>query len=149
MSLYFNKAQRHSTHAAIIPAGLLAYKILELLQQAGGPEHPAHVRSPAAACRSIIAAGIRGRSGKSCRLRWCNQLNPAVKRGPFSEWEDAVIICCHKVWPEPLPPCLVWFTICQAFARAVLPGQGGTQGCLDIGFHTSPSNMHRPAHSFV
>eukprot|EP00891_Asterochloris_glomerata_P008898 jgi/Astpho2/8898/e_gw1.00132.30.1_t len=46
---------------------------------------------------SIIAAGIRGRSGKSCRLRWCNQLNPAVKRGPFSEWEDAVIICCHKL----------------------------------------------------
>ncbi|KAF3448835.1 hypothetical protein FNV43_RR09548 [Rhamnella rubrinervis] len=34
---------------------------------------------------SLIARGISGRSGKSCRLRWCNQLDPAVKRKPFSE----------------------------------------------------------------
>ncbi len=62
---------------------------------------------------SIIAAGVKGRSGKSCRLRseaaasiyslrsplissparrWHNQLNPDVRKEPFSEWEDAVII---------------------------------------------------------
>ena len=45
---------------------------------------------------SVIASGIKGRSGKSCRLRWCNQLNPDVKRGPFSQWEDAVIVAAHK-----------------------------------------------------
>lgn len=45
---------------------------------------------------SIIAHGIVGRSGKSCRLRWCNQLNPEVKKEPFSEWEDAVIILSHR-----------------------------------------------------
>lgn len=33
---------------------------------------------------SMIAAGIPGRSGKSCRLRWCNQLNPYLKRKPFT-----------------------------------------------------------------
>ncbi|KAH7553779.1 hypothetical protein JRO89_XS12G0055200 [Xanthoceras sorbifolium] len=33
---------------------------------------------------SLIARGITGRSGKSCRLRWCNQLDPAVKRKPFT-----------------------------------------------------------------
>lgn len=33
---------------------------------------------------SMIARGIPGRSGKSCRLRWCNQLDPCVKRKPFS-----------------------------------------------------------------
>lgn len=33
---------------------------------------------------SMIARGIPGRSGKSCRLRWCNQLDPAVKRKPFT-----------------------------------------------------------------
>lgn len=33
---------------------------------------------------SLIARGIPGRSGKSCRLRWCNQLNPGVKRKPFT-----------------------------------------------------------------
>lgn len=33
---------------------------------------------------SLIARGIPGRSGKSCRLRWCNQLDPCLKRKPFS-----------------------------------------------------------------
>ncbi|KAJ0809846.1 putative transcription factor MYB-related family [Helianthus annuus] len=33
---------------------------------------------------SLIARGILGRSGKSCRLRWCNQLDLAVKRKPFT-----------------------------------------------------------------
>lgn len=33
---------------------------------------------------SLIARGIDGRSGKSCRLRWCNQLDPSVKRKPFT-----------------------------------------------------------------
>ncbi|KAL2227463.1 UNVERIFIED_CONTAM: Transcription factor MYB25 [Sesamum indicum] len=33
---------------------------------------------------SLIARGIPGRSGKSCRLRWCNQLDPCVKRKPFT-----------------------------------------------------------------
>ncbi|KAL6776628.1 hypothetical protein ACKKBG_A21885 [Auxenochlorella protothecoides x Auxenochlorella symbiontica] len=46
---------------------------------------------------SIIAAGIEGRSGKSCRLRWCNQLNPEVKKEPFDHWEDAVIIKSHRI----------------------------------------------------
>mmetsp|Transcript_42538 Transcript_42538/g.51668 ORF Transcript_42538/g.51668 Transcript_42538/m.51668 type:complete len:430 (+) Transcript_42538:392-1681(+) len=45
---------------------------------------------------SLIAQGIRGRSGKSCRLRWCNQLNPHVKKEPFSELEDARIIAAHQ-----------------------------------------------------
>lgn len=45
---------------------------------------------------SVIAGGIPGRSGKSCRLRWCNQLNPEVKKEPFSEWEDAVVIYAHR-----------------------------------------------------
>ncbi len=46
---------------------------------------------------SLIAGGIQGRSGKSCRLRWCNQLDPGVIKDPFSEWEDAVIINAHIV----------------------------------------------------
>ncbi|KAL3523929.1 hypothetical protein ACH5RR_016763 [Cinchona calisaya] len=43
----------------------------------------------------LIARGIPGRSGKSCRLRWCNQLNPCVKRKPFSDEEDQIIIYAH------------------------------------------------------
>lgn len=46
---------------------------------------------------SLIARGIPGRSGKSCRLRWCNQLDPSVKRKPFTEEEDQIIIAAHAV----------------------------------------------------
>mmetsp|Transcript_34217 Transcript_34217/g.65370 ORF Transcript_34217/g.65370 Transcript_34217/m.65370 type:complete len:191 (-) Transcript_34217:1069-1641(-) len=45
---------------------------------------------------SLIAQGIHGRSGKSCRLRWCNQLNPRVKKEPFSLAEDLRIIAGHR-----------------------------------------------------
>ncbi|KAF8395215.1 hypothetical protein HHK36_019158 [Tetracentron sinense] len=37
---------------------------------------------------TLIARGISGRSGKSCRLRWCNQLDPCVKRKPFTASGD-------------------------------------------------------------
>lgn len=33
---------------------------------------------------SSMARSIPGRSGKSCRLRWCNQLDPSLKRNPFT-----------------------------------------------------------------
>ncbi|KAF5771004.1 putative transcription factor MYB family [Helianthus annuus] len=46
---------------------------------------------------SLIARGIPGRTGKSCRLRWCNQLDPAVMRKPFTDAEDRIIIEAHKV----------------------------------------------------
>ncbi|KAJ0743127.1 putative transcription factor MYB family [Helianthus annuus] len=46
---------------------------------------------------SLIARGIPGRSGKSCRLRWCNQLDPAVKRKPFTDEEDRIILSAHTV----------------------------------------------------
>jgi hypothetical protein len=44
---------------------------------------------------SLISAEIPGRSGKSCRLRWCNQLSPGVERRPFTPDEDAVIVAAH------------------------------------------------------
>lgn len=34
--------------------------------------------------------------------RWCNQLDPAVNRAPFTHWEDAVIICAWQVRPRTL-----------------------------------------------
>lgn len=44
---------------------------------------------------SLISKGIQGRSGKSCRLRWCNQLSPNVQHRPFTAAEDATIIQAH------------------------------------------------------
>ncbi|XP_027368515.1 transcription factor MYB77-like [Abrus precatorius] len=46
---------------------------------------------------SIISSGIPGRSGKSCRLRWCNQLSPEVQHRPFTPSEDKIIIDAHAV----------------------------------------------------
>lgn len=44
---------------------------------------------------SLISKSIPGRSGKSCRLRWCNQLSPGIARRPFSPEEDEIIIKAH------------------------------------------------------
>ncbi|CAM8937719.1 unnamed protein product [Rhodiola kirilowii] len=41
---------------------------------------------------SVICKSIPGRSGKSCRLRWCNQLSPDVEHRAFTAEEDAIII---------------------------------------------------------
>ncbi|KAF4373852.1 hypothetical protein F8388_007758 [Cannabis sativa] len=40
----------------------------------------------------IISGTILGRSGKSCRLRWYNQLSPEVKHRSFTAMEDQIII---------------------------------------------------------
>eukprot|EP00877_Chromochloris_zofingiensis_P011075 jgi/Chrzof1/6220/Cz17g16070.t1 len=47
---------------------------------------------------SLIAKSIPGRTGKSCRLRWLNQLNPNVRKGPFSQDEDATIMAAHAIY---------------------------------------------------
>ncbi|PSS31399.1 Transcription factor like [Actinidia chinensis var. chinensis] len=44
---------------------------------------------------SLISKYIKGRSGKSCRLRWCNQLSPNVEHRPFSQAEDETILAAH------------------------------------------------------
>uniref|UniRef100_A0A0A9D7L4 Uncharacterized protein n=1 Tax=Arundo donax TaxID=35708 RepID=A0A0A9D7L4_ARUDO len=44
---------------------------------------------------SLISRSIPGRSGKSCRLRWCNQLSPQVEHRPFTSDEDDTILRAH------------------------------------------------------
>lgn len=44
---------------------------------------------------SIISQSIHGRSGKSCRLRWFNQLCPGVERRSFTAEEDEIIVEAH------------------------------------------------------
>ncbi|GMH03996.1 hypothetical protein Nepgr_005835 [Nepenthes gracilis] len=44
---------------------------------------------------SAVSKSIPGRSGKSCRLRWCNQLSPQVEHRPFTPDEDDTIIHAH------------------------------------------------------
>ncbi|XP_022751247.1 transcription factor MYB44-like [Durio zibethinus] len=44
---------------------------------------------------SLISKSIPGRSGKSCRLRWCNQLSPQVEHRAFTPEEDETIMRAH------------------------------------------------------
>ncbi|KGN57497.1 transcription factor MYB73 [Cucumis sativus] len=47
---------------------------------------------------SLISQSIHGRSGKSCRLRWFNQLCPGLDRRPFTPEEDAFIVDAHRIY---------------------------------------------------
>lgn len=44
---------------------------------------------------TVIGNSIPGRSGKSCRLRWYNQLSPEVKHRAFTPEEDSIIFKAH------------------------------------------------------
>ncbi|XP_051139786.1 transcription factor MYB25-like isoform X2 [Andrographis paniculata] len=44
-----------------------------------------------------IAEKLQGRSGKSCRLRWFNQLDPRINRRPFSEEEEERLLAAHRI----------------------------------------------------
>ncbi|GMH14972.1 hypothetical protein Nepgr_016813 [Nepenthes gracilis] len=46
---------------------------------------------------NAIAENLEGRSGKSCRLRWFNQLDPKINRKPFTEEEEERLLAAHRV----------------------------------------------------
>ncbi|KAG7381070.1 hypothetical protein PHYPSEUDO_006504 [Phytophthora pseudosyringae] len=41
---------------------------------------------------AVIASFLKGRNGKQCRERWHNQLNPTIKKTPWTEKENAIIV---------------------------------------------------------
>ncbi|KAK6928176.1 SANT/Myb domain [Dillenia turbinata] len=47
---------------------------------------------------NLIAEKLQGRSGKSCRLRWFNQLDPRINRRAFSEEEEERLMEAHSVY---------------------------------------------------
>ncbi|KAH7851935.1 hypothetical protein Vadar_018506 [Vaccinium darrowii] len=46
---------------------------------------------------NAIADKLQGRSGKSCRLRWFNQLDPRINRSPFTEEEEERLLASHSI----------------------------------------------------
>lgn len=53
-----------------------------------------------------LATRIGGRTGKQCRERYFNILNPSVKRGDWTQEEDQIILAQHELfgsrWAEVL-----------------------------------------------
>eukprot|EP00252_Welwitschia_mirabilis_P002718 TRINITY_DN12676_c0_g2_i1.p1 TRINITY_DN12676_c0_g2~~TRINITY_DN12676_c0_g2_i1.p1 ORF type:complete len:440 (+),score=16.39 TRINITY_DN12676_c0_g2_i1:151-1470(+) len=47
---------------------------------------------------NLIAEKLEGRSGKSCRLRWFNQLDPRINRRPFTEEEEDRLLAAHRLY---------------------------------------------------
>ncbi|PSS17277.1 Transcription factor like [Actinidia chinensis var. chinensis] len=59
---------------------------------------------------SLFGKSVPGRSGKSCRLRWCNQLSPEVEHRPFTAEEDEMILRAHAKFGNK------WATISRLLA---------------------------------
>ncbi|CAI9787469.1 unnamed protein product [Fraxinus pennsylvanica] len=47
---------------------------------------------------NLIADKLEGRSGKSCRLRWFNQLDPRINKISFTEEEEETLLSAHKMY---------------------------------------------------
>ncbi|KAI3933447.1 hypothetical protein MKX01_022026 [Papaver californicum] len=47
---------------------------------------------------NLISEKLQGRSGKSCRLRWFNQLDPKINRRAFSEEEEERLLAAHRLY---------------------------------------------------
>ena len=45
---------------------------------------------------SLIAAQLQGRTGKQCRERWHNQLDPAIKKDIWTPEEDRILLDAHR-----------------------------------------------------
>ncbi|KAI0531385.1 hypothetical protein KFK09_000939 [Dendrobium nobile] len=47
---------------------------------------------------NLIAEKLEGRSGKSCRLRWFNQLDPRINKKAFTEDEEERLLSAHRLY---------------------------------------------------
>ncbi|KAJ1484151.1 Homeodomain-like protein, partial [Baffinella frigidus] len=53
---------------------------------------------------SLVGSHLSNRSGKQCRERYKNQLDPTIRRGPWTDDEDRAIIAAQETlgnrWTE-------------------------------------------------
>ncbi|KAG5054493.1 hypothetical protein GLYMA_03G082400v4 [Glycine max] len=53
---------------------------------------------------SLISKSLPGRIGKQCRERWCNHLNPDIKKDPWTQEEELALMDAHRIhgnkWAE-------------------------------------------------